>query len=71
MDGVQRDWGHVGLAVGDGSVVHAWDVVRIDDAEVVTALQPSPGWSAPRLTGWAPPEDVLHGHAPREWDARS
>jgi len=71
VDGVQRDWGHVGLAVGDGSVVHAWDVVRIDDAEVVTVLQPAPGWSAPRLMGWASPTDVLRGHAPRDWDARS
>ena len=49
MDGVRQEWGHVGLAMGDGKVVHAWDVVRIDDALAIPALPPAPGWDAPRL----------------------
>ena len=71
MDGVRREWGHVGLAMGDGSVVHAWDVVRIDDARAVCALPPAAGWDAPRLIGWATPEQVLRGHISRDWDAAS
>jgi hypothetical protein len=71
VDGVRRDWGHVGLAMGDGGVVHAWDVVRLDDARAVCALPPAPGWEAPRLIGWAPPAQVLRGHVSRDWDAAS
>jgi cell wall-associated NlpC family hydrolase len=26
-----KDWGHVGLYIGNGQVIHAWDKVRIDD----------------------------------------
>jgi hypothetical protein len=70
VDGVRHEWGHVGLALGDGSVVHAWDVVRIDDALAIPALPPAPGWDAPRLIGWATPEQVLRGHLSRQWDAR-
>jgi hypothetical protein len=71
VEGQWRDWGHVGLARGDGSVIHAWDVVRIDPAEAIPALPPAPGWDAPRPIGWAAPEQVLRGHAPRDWDAGS
>jgi hypothetical protein len=69
VDGVRREWGHVGLALGDGGVVHAWDVVRVDDARAIPALPPATGWDAPRLIGWAAPELVLRGHTPRDWDA--
>ena len=69
VDGVLREWGHVGLALGDGRVVHAWDVVRVDDARAIPALPPAAGWDAPRPIGWAAPEKVLRGHAPRNWDA--
>jgi len=55
--------------MGDGNVVHAWDVVRIDDAVDIPALPPAPGWDAPRLIGWATPDQVLRGHVSREWDA--
>ena len=54
VDGTHRDWGHVGLALGDGRVVHAWDEVRVDDARDVEDLRPAAGWTAPRLIGWAP-----------------
>ena len=35
IDGTHRSWGHVGLSLGDGRVVHTWDVIRIDDARAV------------------------------------
>jgi hypothetical protein len=71
VDGVRREWGHVGLARGDGSVVHAWDVVRIDDAAAITDLPPAAGWDPARLIGWAGPDQVLRGHVPRDWEAGS
>ncbi|HEX6139057.1 MAG TPA: hypothetical protein VF013_01175 [Candidatus Limnocylindria bacterium] len=66
-DGAWHDWGHVGLALGDGRVVHAWDVVRIDPAEQLGALEPAPGWTPPRLAGWAPAGALLAGHRRRDW----
>jgi hypothetical protein len=67
VDGTWRDWGHVGLALADGRVVHAWDVVRVDDAGAVEQLEPAPAWTRPRLVGWASVERVLEGHRPRRW----
>ncbi len=35
------NWGHCGVSLGDGRVIHAWDIVRIDDylaLEDLTAL---------------------------------
>ena len=67
VDGTHREWGHVGLALGDGRVVHAWDEVRVDDALEVQALRPAAGWAAPRLIGWTPPRRILEGHRARAW----
>lgn len=67
VDGTWRDWGHVGLALGDGRVVHAWDVVRIDPAGSVEGLEPAAGWTRPRLLGWASLERLLEGHRPSRW----
>jgi cell wall-associated NlpC family hydrolase len=67
IDGTQASWGHVGLALGDGRVIHAWDRVRVDDALAVCDLAPRAGWSQPALLGWTPPSVVLHGHRPRDW----
>jgi len=64
-DGAWRDWGHVGMALGDGRVVHAWDEVRVDDATEVEALPPRAGWTPARLLGWVPLSRVLEGHRPR------
>jgi hypothetical protein len=69
VDGTRREWGHVGLAMGDGRVGHAWDLVRIDHAAAICALPPAPGWDPPRLIGWAALDQVLQGHVPRNWDA--
>jgi cell wall-associated NlpC family hydrolase len=66
VDGIQRDWGHVGLALGDGRLVHAWDEVRVDDAREVERLRPGAGWTVPRIVGWTAPERILEGHLRRE-----
>jgi cell wall-associated NlpC family hydrolase len=47
VDGQVKDWGHVGLALGDGRMVHGWDVVRVDPIAEVPLLRGGPGWSAP------------------------
>ena len=66
-DGAWRDWGHVGIALGDGRVAHAWDEVRVDHATEIEALPPAAGWTSARLIGWVPLTRVLEGHRPRRW----
>jgi cell wall-associated NlpC family hydrolase len=57
-----KNWGHVGLSLGDGSVVHAWDKVRIDDYLSVEKLQGAAGWTQPSYLGWTPVARVLQGY---------
>ena len=38
-----KDWGHVGLCIGEGKVIHAWDKVRIEDYLDVQNLTPAAG----------------------------
>ncbi|MEA4907536.1 MAG: NlpC/P60 family protein [Anaerolineaceae bacterium] len=45
LGGQYRHWGHVGLALGDGQVIHAWNRVRIDAVHAIEALEPAPGWT--------------------------
>jgi len=61
IDDEQRNWGHIGLALGDGRVIHAWGAVRVDDYLAIQDLPNAPGWTAPRYIGWAPLERVLLG----------
>ena len=68
IEGIERNWGHVGLCVGEGRVVHAWDVVRVDDYLATEDLSPAPGWMRPRYIGWAPAETVIP-HWPRRREA--
>ena len=52
------NWGHCGISLGEGNVIHAWDAVRIDnyrDIERLTALS----GDHPRYIGWVPVERVL------------
>ena len=52
------NWGHCGISIGNENVIHAWDVVRIDnylDIERMTALS----GDHPRYIGWIPIERVL------------
>ncbi len=58
--GETRNWGHMGLSLGDGRIVHTWSVVRVDELRAVEGLQ-SPDWTKPVYIGWAPPEVLLKG----------
>ena len=52
------NWGHCGISLGGGNVIHAWDKVRIDgyrEIEHMTALT----GDHPRYIGWVPIERVL------------
>jgi hypothetical protein len=62
IDGVEKDWGHVGLCIGNNEVIHTWDVIRIDNYLAVQKLPNAPGWSAPQYRGWTPPEIFLKGY---------
>lgn len=64
VDGEPCDWGHVGLALGDGRIVHPWPEVRVDAIDDVPRL-PAGTWSTPRYRGWAAPAVVLAGARPR------
>jgi cell wall-associated NlpC family hydrolase len=68
LGGERRNWGHVGLCVGAGQVVHAWDEVRVDHYLDVERLESAPGWEAPSYAGWAPVERVFEGHTSvKDW----
>ena len=56
-----KNWGHVGLHISEGKVVHAWNTVRIDDYLDVQNLPPAPGWTQPQFIGWAPIERIFVG----------
>ena len=67
IEGKRRNWGHVGLSMGDGRVIHAWDRVRVDQYLDVQNLEAGPGWTRPEYIGWAPVSVVLEGmvaHSP-------
>lgn len=61
VDGVHCNWGHVGLYMGAGEVIHAWDRIRIDRLEDMPHLVPPPGWTKPAYIGWAPVEVIFRG----------
>jgi len=65
IDGVYKDWGHIGLLTREGTVVHAWDVVREDSIEQIEKLTPAPGWTQAVYIGYTPIETVLIGASPR------
>lgn len=56
-----KNWGHVGLSLGEGHVIHAWNKVRVDDYKDIQNLQAAIGWTNPEYIGWASPERILHG----------
>jgi aminoglycoside 3-N-acetyltransferase len=60
ISGETHNWGHIGLALGDGRILHAWNVVRVDDLHTVEKLV-SPVGGQPVYIGWAPPEIFLQG----------
>jgi len=52
------NWGHCGISLGDGKIIHAWDMVRIDDYREIEAMTALSG-DRPRYIGWVPIERVL------------
>lgn len=59
IDGETYGWGHCGLCIGEGKVIHAWDHVRIDHYLDIEQLMPVPHWTTPKYLGWVPLERVL------------
>ena len=60
-----KHWGHVGLCIGEGKVIHAWDKVRIEPYLDVQHLTPPPGWTQPQFIGWTPIERIFAGYRRR------
>lgn len=54
-----KNWGHVGLHVDGGVVIHAWNRIRSDDYLEMQSLMPAPGWTKLKYIGWAPVETIL------------
>ena len=52
------NWGHCGIGLGEGRVIHAWDRVRIDDYRQIERMTALSG-DHPRYIGWVPVERVL------------
>ncbi len=52
------NWGHCGIALGNGDVIHAWDVVRIDHYQEIERMTALSG-DRPRYIGWVSLERVL------------
>ena len=65
-DGVVN-WGHCGIALGDGRIIHAWDKVRTDDYREIEKLVALTG-DHPKYLGWVPIERVL-AEKPHEQEA--
>lgn len=52
------NWGHCGICLGEGKVIHAWDVIRIDDYLDIESLTAISG-DNPKYLGWVPLSRVL------------
>jgi hypothetical protein len=50
-----RNWGHVGLSIGNGDVIHAFGKVRVDNHLDIQDLSPGTGWTNPEYIGWVEP----------------
>ena len=55
------NWGHCGISLGDGRIIHAWDMVRIDDYREIEAMTAFSG-DHPGYIGWVSIESVLCGN---------
>lgn len=65
-----KNWGHVGLAIGDNKVIHSWGKVRIDDYLAVEKLSAPKGWTKATYIGYVPPAVLLKNHKPRNWEEK-
>ena len=59
------NWGHCGISLGDGRVIHAWDTVRIDALQDIETM-PTTAGDRPRYLGWVPLCRVLAQPSDRE-----
>ncbi|HNW81783.1 MAG TPA: CHAP domain-containing protein [bacterium] len=62
INGIYKNWGHVGICIGDGKIVHTWNVIREDNYLDVQNLKPGSGWNQPQYIGWAPVERIFQGY---------
>ena len=53
------NWGHCGISLGDSRVIHAWDIVRIDDYLAIEKMTALTG-DHPEYLGWVALERVLN-----------
>lgn len=53
------NWGHCGISLGGGRVIHVWDMVRIDDYLKIEKLTALTG-DHPEYLGWVPLKRVLN-----------
>jgi len=68
IHGLNKNWGHVGLAIEDGMLIHTWDKIRINQYEEMESLNNAPSWSSLKYIGWVPIERVLEGHKTKNYD---
>jgi cell wall-associated NlpC family hydrolase len=61
INGEHKNWGHVGLSIGNGEVIHAWDMVRINNYLDVEKLTSAPGWEKPKFIGWVSLDRIMLG----------
>jgi len=61
-----KDWGHVGLCIGEGKVIHALDTVRIDHYLDVQNLTLAPDWSQLQFIGGSPIERIFVGYRKKQ-----
>lgn len=57
-----KNYGHVGIHIGNGDVIHAWDRIRVDNYLDIQNLSTAPGWTSPKFIGWAPVERIFMGY---------
>ncbi|HHV60909.1 MAG TPA: C40 family peptidase [Clostridiaceae bacterium] len=62
IHGEYKNYGHVGLHIGNGEIIHAWDKIRIDNYLDVQKLPTAPGWTSLKLIGWEPVERIFLGY---------
>ncbi len=60
--GEYKNYGHVGLHIGNGDLIHAWDKIRVDNYLKIEELLPAPGWTSPGFLGWSPVERIFLGY---------
>lgn len=63
----RRNWGHVGIALAGGQVIHALAEVRIDDYRHIVDLLRTGDDANPRYIGWTPLSVVLERSEPHVW----